>query len=253
LLLLNLIFLLLANAVTLIRAKSILFNRVGLIILLDVILINYDSLLYLYIDRGISVYGGLFHTTAITQTFDMFIIIVSVLILQLTAFYPRYISGNSAKLILNLKNNLKEKFINKGEQFTQIEYPLIILFILLGATLLMSSGDLVSMFLSLELQSYGLYILCTLYRNSELSTSAGLTYFLLGGLSSCFILLGSSIIYMNTGVTNFDNIYILGSFFDKSMEPLINIEPFTSQYLNIALIIMSVGYLFKVASAPFHF
>jgi NADH-ubiquinone oxidoreductase chain 2 len=117
----------------------------------------------------------------------------------------------------------------------------------------MSSSDLVSMFLSLELQSYGLYILCTLYRNSELAVSAGLTYFLLGGLSSCFILLGSSLIYMNTGITNFDNIYILGSFFDKGIEPLLNIELFTSQYLNVALIIISVGYLFKISSAPFHF
>jgi NADH-ubiquinone oxidoreductase chain 2 len=73
-------------------------------------------------------------------------------------------------------------------KFAILEYPLIILFILIGAILLMSSSDLVSMFLAIELQSYGLYILSTLYRNSERSTSAGLTYFLLGGLSSCFIL-----------------------------------------------------------------
>ena len=61
------------------------------------------------------------------------------------------------------------------------EYPLIILFILIGAILLMSSSDLISMFLAIELQSYGLYIFATLHRDSEWSTSAGLTYFLLGG------------------------------------------------------------------------
>jgi group II intron reverse transcriptase/maturase len=64
---------------------------------------------------------------------------------------------------------------------------LIILFIITGAIFLVSTSDLVSIFLSIELQSYGLYLLSTLYRNSELATSGGLTYFLLGGLSSCFI------------------------------------------------------------------
>jgi len=57
---------------------------------------------------------------------------------------------------------------------------LIILFIITGAIFLVSTSDLVSIFLSIELQSYGLYLLSTLYRNSELATSGGLTYFLLG-------------------------------------------------------------------------
>lgn len=64
---------------------------------------------------------------------------------------------------------------------------LILLFIITGAVFLMSTNDLVSIFLAIELQSYGLYILSTVYRNSELSTTGGLIYFLLGGLSSCFI------------------------------------------------------------------
>ncbi|EPS59424.1 hypothetical protein M569_15390, partial [Genlisea aurea] len=80
-----------------------------------------------------------------------------------------------------------------------IEYPLIIIFIICGAIFLISTSDLVSIFLSIELQSYGLYILCTLYRDSELATGSGLTYFLLGGLSSCFILLGSALFYINSG------------------------------------------------------
>ena len=48
----------------------------------------------------------------------------------------------------------------------------------------MSTNDLVSIFLSIELQSYGLYILSTIYRNSELSTTGGLIYFLLGGIAA---------------------------------------------------------------------
>ena len=67
-----------------------------------------------------------------------------------------------------------------GEQFRILEYPLILLFIINGAVFLMSTNDLVSIFLSIELQSYGLYLLSTIYRNSELSTTSGLIYFLLG-------------------------------------------------------------------------
>src|SRR5947199_911692 len=91
---------------------------------------------------------------------------------------------------------------------------LIILFIITGAIFLVSTSDLVSIFLSIELQSYGLYLLCTLYRNSELATSGGLTYFLLGGLSSCFILLGTSLLYANSGSTNLDSIYVIYSLSD---------------------------------------
>ena len=96
-----------------------------------------------------------------------------------------------------------------GGQFRIIEYPLILTFIVIGGTFLVSASDIVSIFLSIELQSYGLYLLSTLYRNSELATSAGLTYFLLGGLSSCFILLGTSLLYANSGTTSLDGYYVL--------------------------------------------
>jgi NADH-ubiquinone oxidoreductase chain 2 len=96
-----------------------------------------------------------------------------------------------------------------GEHLKIIEYPLILLFIISGAIFLISTNDLVSIFLSIELQSYGLYLLSTIYRNSELSTTGGLIYFLLGGLSSCFILLGTSLLYANSGTTSIDNFYII--------------------------------------------
>jgi NADH-ubiquinone oxidoreductase chain 2 len=101
-----------------------------------------------------------------------------------------------------------------GEHLKIIEYPLILLFIITGAVFLMSTNDLVSIFLSIELQSYGLYLLSTIYRNSELSTTGGLIYFLLGGLSSCFILLGTSLLYANSGVTNIESLYIINSIGD---------------------------------------
>jgi len=107
------------------------------------------------------------------------------------------------------------KIINKmGEHLKIIEYPLILLFIVSGAIFLMSSNDLITIFLSIELQSYGLYILSTIYRNSELSTTGGLIYFLLGGLSSCFILLGTGLLYANSGSTSLDSLYIITSISD---------------------------------------
>jgi NADH:ubiquinone oxidoreductase subunit 2 (subunit N) len=111
--------------------------------------------------------------------------------------------------------------LNKmGEQFKIIEYSLIILFIITGAMFLISTSDLVSIFLSIELQSYGLYLLSTIYRDSEPATSGGLMYFLLGGLSSCFILLSTSLLYANSGTTNLDSLYIITSISNVSKDNL---------------------------------
>src|SRR5437588_130484 len=114
--------------------------------------------------------------------------------------------------------------LNKmGEQFKIIEYSLIILFIVTGSVFLISTSDLVSIFLSIELQSYGLYLLSTIYRDSEPATSGGLMYFLLGGLSSCFILLGTSLLYANSGTTNLDGIYVITSLSDLANDSSSNI------------------------------
>jgi NADH-ubiquinone oxidoreductase chain 2 len=85
----SILFLLLSNAVTLRRDKSILFSRVAIIVLLYSSLIAITSLYFSYLDRGIGLYGGLFHATSITQVFHIFIFLISAAILQLTGFYPR--------------------------------------------------------------------------------------------------------------------------------------------------------------------
>jgi NADH-ubiquinone oxidoreductase chain 2 len=158
-------------------------------------------------------------------------------------------------LNLLLTKNVRNKGIkifNKMEEHLKIiEYPLILLFIITGAIFLISTNDLISIFLSIELQSYGLYLLSTIYRNSELSTTGGLIYFLLGGLSSCFILLGTSLLYANSGTTNMDGLYIITSISDTNSD---NINSwYQSYYINLSLLIFSVGFLFKVSAAPFHF
>jgi NADH-ubiquinone oxidoreductase chain 2 len=215
----SILFLLLSNAVTLRRDKSILFSRVAIIVLIYSSTLAMFSLLISNSFKGIGLFGGLFHTTCITQIFQIFIFLVSAVILQLTAFYPRRVLiedySSLTKLIFYKFLYYKTKIVNKmGEQFKIIEYPLILLFIITGATFLVSTSDLVSIFISIELQSYGLYLLSTLYRNSELATSGGLTYFLLGGLSSCFILLGTGLLYANSGTTNLDGMYVITSLSD---------------------------------------
>ena len=253
----SILFLLLSNAVTLRRDKSILFSRISIIILLYSTLLAKNSLYMISIDRGIGIYSGLFHITSITQIFHIFIFIISAAILQLTAFFPRrvwtekYSSLN--KILFYNFIYYRNKITNKmGEQFKIIEYPLIMLFIITGSVFLISTSDLVSIFLSIELQSYGLYLLSTLYRNSELATSGGLTYFLLGGLSSCFILLGTSLLYSNSGLTNLDSLYVI-----TSLSDITNNDNFLywykHYYINMSLLILSVGFLFKVSAAPFHF
>ena len=253
------LLLLLSNAVSLRRDKSILFSRIGITILLYSSLIALNSLYFISLDGGIGLYGGLFHATNITQIFHIFIFLVSAVILQLTSFYPRkvWVTEYSSLGKLFLYNFLyyRTKIVNKmGEQYKIIEYPLILLFIIIGAIFLVSTSDLVSIFLSIELQSYGLYLLSTLYRNSELATSGGLTYFLLGGLSSCFILLGTSLLYANSGTTNLDGIYIITSLSDIANDNSHNLLYwYKSHYINFSLLILSVGFLFKVSAAPFHF
>lgn len=254
----SILFLLLSNAVTLRRDKSILFSRVAIIVLLYSSLIAIASLYFTYLDRGIGLYGGLFHATSTTQIFHIFIFLISATILQLTAFYPRkvWVANYSSISKLFLYNLLyyRTKIMDKmGEQFKIIEYPLILLFIVTGAMFLVSTSDLVSIFLSIELQSYGLYLLCTLYRNSELATNGGLTYFLLGGLGSCFILLGTSLLYANSGTTNLDGVYVITSLSDIGNESTNILYWYKSYYINFSLLILSVGFLFKIGAAPFHF
>lgn len=209
-------YLLISNALSLNKDKSILFSRIVMVSLILTAFISFNNLFVMSLDKGIGIYGGLFHVTAFTQSFNIFIFVISAIILTLTSFYPRKVYlkefSSLSMLIFGKFAYNKTKLSNKmGEQFRILEYSLIIVFVLSGAVFLMSASDLVSIFLAIELQSYGLYIISTLYRDSEQATSGGLTYFLLGGLSSCFILLGSSLLYANSGTTNLEGIYVVSS------------------------------------------
>jgi NADH-ubiquinone oxidoreductase chain 2 len=196
--------------------------------------------------------------------------LISATVLLLTSFYPRKVwlreYSSMDKILFTKLVYYQTVILNKmGEQYKIIEYSLIILFIVTGGIFLVSTSDLVSIFLAIELQSYGLYLLSTIYRDSEPATSGGLMYFLLGGLSSCFILLSTGLLYANTGTTNLDSLYIITSIHKISWNEYSNLSVmglenfssllywYQSYYIDISLLLMSVGFLFKVSAAPFHF
>lgn len=179
----SIIIFLLSNSVNNRRDLAILYNRVGIIILAYVTL-NYLNVSSLNL-TDIALHGGLIKLTNLSLMFGLFIIGMSILVLVLTSFTL------------------------KGTQMPAKEYPLLLLMIIFGALILISSNDLVTMFLALEIQSYGLYTICAIYRNSEVSVSGSLIYYLLGILGSSLILLAIAIIYANTGSTRMDTISVL--------------------------------------------
>lgn len=245
-----------SNAATLRRDKSILYSRISSIILLYSMIVSFIAYEITMLGKGLGLYGGLIHSTVKTYFFQHFILFLTLIIGNLTAFYPR-------KVIIEQYSSLYKRLfysfiykstsiLNKmGEQFKIIEYSLMLLFVVCGALFLISSSDLVTVFITLEFQSYALYLICTFYRNSESSTAGGLMYFLLGGLSSCFILLATGFLYVNSGATALDNLYIVNNIGNNTLDFFT--YWYNSYYINTSLLIMSVGFLFKVSAAPFHF
>jgi NADH-ubiquinone oxidoreductase chain 2 len=211
--------------------SSIFYVRISSIILLFAGALSFNAMYIQSIGSGIGLYSGLFQISAVSGILDTFILFVGSLIL---IAWPIRIEDYTEKR----------------------EYSLIILFSVLGSLLLLSSADLISMYLSIELQSFGVYILATLYRKSLLATGAGLKYFLLGGLSSCFILLGSGLVYTYTGLTNLESIYSLLSVAQFSLCDAtlsVNTQPFDiNNGVNLGLVFIFVGFLFKIAAAPLH-
>src|SRR5688572_26132185 len=155
-------------------------------------------------DLGIGIFGGFYHVTILSQSFDCFIQLLAAIILLLGA--------SKHPFVILLQNPSTAHYLRGCVAMRHVaEYPLVILFTTLGMSSLISSSDLLSMFLSIELQTLALYILATIYRDSEAATSAGLKYLLIGALSSSLILLGSCLLYGLTGLSNFEGLYLLCS------------------------------------------
>jgi NADH-ubiquinone oxidoreductase chain 2 len=263
------------------------YHRISSIILLISGILAFNSIFNLETLAGIGIYSGLFSITTISQILESFLLIIGSIILiswpkqeesiiELVNPEVPVVSLNKSYLYSLVNSILLDNYYNNKDIYSfknkniysilnnnkfvsySINYSIIVLFSSLGASLLISCSDLISMYLSIELQSFSLYVLSTLYRDSESSTSAGLKYFLIGALASCLILFGAGLLYAYTGLTNFESIYSLVSIYyiEVNNNFIEFIYPFFSKELSgsifLGIIFIFVGFLIKISAAPFH-
>jgi NADH-quinone oxidoreductase subunit N len=154
------------------------------------------------------------------------------LIDEFSSFLKILILGSSAFALFFTNQYIKDNKIDK------FEYPILIIAAILGMFVMVSSNNLIGLYLGIELQSLSLYVLAALNRDSVKSTEAGVKYFVLGALSSGLLLYGCSLIYGFTGSTNY---FVIA-------------EKFTSGNLALSfgLVFILVGLAFKISAVPFH-
>ena len=121
----------------------------------------------------------------------------------------------------------------------RFEYPVLLALAVVGMMLMVSAGDLMALYMGLELQSLALYVVAALRRDSAKSTEAGLKYFVLGALSSGLLLYGASLTYGYAGTTLFSGIIAAAD----GQAPV---------GLLIGLVFVLSGLAFKVSAVPFH-
>ena len=119
------------------------------------------------------------------------------------------------------------------------EFPVLIVLAALGMGMMVSSGDLISLYVGIELQSLALYVLAAMHRDNAKASEAGLKYFVLGALSSGLLLYGASLIYGFAGSTIFTDIAVAA-------------QGGANTGLLFGLVFLICGIAFKVSAAPFH-
>ena len=122
---------------------------------------------------------------------------------------------------------------------SRFEYPILVLLAALGMGMMVSAGNLISLYIGVELQSLALYVLAAFRRDDPRASEAGLKYFILGALSSGILLYGASLIYGFAGSTRFTDIAAA-------------VQNQASTGLIFGLVFLICGIAFKVSAAPFH-
>ena len=131
--------------------------------------------------------------------------------------------------------------VNNPKSLKRPEFAIILLISIVGMLLMISSNDLLSLFMSMELQSLSLYILVSFSRDDFTSSEAGVKYFIIGSLSTCIFLFGTSLVYGLVGSTSFNEISVF-------MSDLYS----TPTMLIVGLIFILVSLSLKISAAPFH-
>ena len=196
-------------------SKNNSFNKATNFATLSLIFVSF--LVYFDFTTNFALFENFFSNTTFTKFFKILTIL-----------------GAAASLIIS-KNYFIDTKINR------FEIPTLLLFSTLGMMLMISSKNLMMMYLAIELQSLSLYVVASIKRNSLESAESGVKYFILGALSSGILLYGFSLVYGFTGQTNFDGIYISLSQLNKLPIGLV-----------FGLVFILVGLAFKVSAVPFH-
>lgn len=131
------------------------------------------------------------------------------------------------------------RFFETGREI-RAEYPVLILFACVGMGLMVSAGDMLTLYVGLELNSLASYVLASFMRQDGRSAEAGLKYFVLGALASGILLYGVSLLYGFTGSTTYDGIAAA-----MAQDGLSNGELF-------GLVFVLAGLAFKISAVPFH-
>ena len=184
--------------------------------ILTLLTIFIASISLLFVPDKSSIASSTFINSLLTKYIKLFILILSFLVI--------YISSNY------LKKN----------QIYFFEYPVLLIFSILGMLVMISANDLIILYISIELQSLSLYVLVALRRGSIKGSEAALKYFILGSIASAVILYGSSMVYSVVGTTNYE---LIKQFSDQSLDNLI---------LSLGLVLIISGIAFKLSAAPFH-
>lgn len=128
----------------------------------------------------------------------------------------------------------------RSARMDRFEYPVLIVLATLGMMIMISAGDLIALYMGIELQSLALYVVASIQRDSTRSTEAGLKYFALGALSSGMLLYGCSLIYGFSGTIELAKIATLAGHGEASVG------------LVFGLVFLIAGLAFKVSAVPFH-
>ncbi|MBR2119660.1 MAG: NADH-quinone oxidoreductase subunit NuoN [Pseudomonadota bacterium] len=187
-------------------------------------------------------------TQLVTGLAVAFLVITGALVLwlpggKLTTFGGSFIVDDFARFlkILALLGSGVTLILSRAylaEQAKLFEYAILVMLSTTGMMVLISAGDLIMLYLGLELMSLALYVVAASHRDDTKSTEAGLKYFVLGALSSGMLLYGASLIYGFTGTVSFAGIAAEA----KSG----NIG------LVFGLVFLLAGLCFKVSAVPFH-
>nr|YP_008474963.1 NADH dehydrogenase subunit 2 [Barnettozyma californica]AGS44231.1 NADH dehydrogenase subunit 2 [Barnettozyma californica] len=237
------------NSVDTLKYNNKYLVRIGIIILLYSIYILKDFTLEILYNNNINdiyIYNNYYFYNKYNIYIILLIKLVVICLLTINS------TTNIIKIIpektINENNKINSNINGLISKELNINYINIIIFNIIGIILLLSSNNLLSLFISIELQSYSLYILTGIINRSHISAYNSLLYYLIGGLGSIIILYGISILYNTTSIININYINTFIHLIDINNNILLN--EINSIYLGWIFIIF--GLLIKIGVAPMY-